>query len=104
MLNIRLKPLAQSDLIDIWQFIARENPEQADLFLDRIGRKLQTLARMPKIGKLRPELTENLRSFPIGRYIIFYILLETEIEIIRILHGARDIQEVFEQMDINEED
>lgn len=43
------------------------------------------------MGRKVEELAPNLRSFPIGSYLIFYRPIEDGIQLIRILHGARDI-------------
>ena len=51
---------------------------------------------MPQLGRKREELLPHLRSFPLGNYVIFYRLMENEIEIVRILHGARDFPPLFE--------
>ncbi len=45
----------------------------------------------------RPELGEGIRSFPSGNYVIFYRTVEGGIEIMRVLHGARDIEKIFAQ-------
>jgi len=49
------------------------------------------LAAMPEMGRRREELAMHLRSFPVGRYIIFYRSMQEGIEIVRVLHGARDL-------------
>lgn len=69
---------------------------KADRFLERIERKLQALAETPRMGRRREELALSLRSFPLGNYAVFYRPTEQGIEVIRILHGARDIEAVFE--------
>jgi toxin ParE1/3/4 len=51
---------------------------------------------MPQLGRRREELSPRLRSFPVGRYVIFYRPLENGIEIARVLHGARDFPPLFE--------
>jgi toxin ParE1/3/4 len=51
---------------------------------------------MPKIGRTRDELSSGLRSFPAARYIIFYRENRDGIEIVRVLHGARDFPPLFE--------
>jgi toxin ParE1/3/4 len=51
---------------------------------------------MPLIGRQREELSPRLRSFPVSRYIIFYRPMENGIEIVRVLHGARDFPPLFE--------
>ncbi|MFZ4699440.1 MAG: type II toxin-antitoxin system RelE/ParE family toxin [Candidatus Methylumidiphilus sp.] len=65
------RPRAKSDLVEIWDYIAEDSEARADSFLDRIDKKFRTLAQRPAIGRLRDELAESLRSFPVGRYIIF---------------------------------
>lgn len=47
------------------------------------------------MGRLRDELTEGLRSFPVGRYVIFYRIVQDGVEIVRVLHGARDLDSIF---------
>ncbi len=91
------RPLAELDLLDIWEFIAENSPDRADEFLDRLVGKLQTLALHPGMGKRREELLAGLRSFPMGNYVVFYREIDDGIDVIRILHGSRDIEEIFRQ-------
>ncbi len=91
------RPLAELDLLDIWEFIAEDSPDRADEFLDRLEGTLQTLARNPGMGRRREELLAGLRSFPIGNYVVFYQEIEGGIDVIRILRGSRDIEEIFRQ-------
>jgi toxin ParE1/3/4 len=90
------KPLAEADLLDIWDFIANESFEKADRFLQKIETKLKILAESPGMGRNRDELVPSLQSFPVGSYLIFYRCINQGIEVIRILHGARDISSLFE--------
>lgn len=48
------------------------------------------------MGRKRDELVPNLRSFPVGNYLIFYRPINQGIEVLRVLHGARDIPSIFE--------
>ena len=96
MAKILLKPQAETDLIEIWVYIAQDNPTAADQLLNTIDDKCLTLAESPLIGKARDELVPGVRSFPVGNYVLFYQLTEDGIEIIRVLHGARDIETLFE--------
>jgi len=89
------RPRAKSDLVEIWDYIAEDSEARADSFLDRIDKKFGILAQRPAIGRLRNELAESLRSFPVGRYIIFYIPLSNGVEIVRVLHSARDMNADF---------
>jgi toxin ParE1/3/4 len=95
-LRVLKTPIAQLDLLDIWTFIGEDSPSQADRFLDLIDAKLRTLAEVPGLGRSRPELARDLQSFPFGEYHIFYRAGQHQIEIVRVLHGARDIGGVFQ--------
>jgi len=93
------RPRVESDLLEIWDYIADDSEARADAFIDTIDKKFQTLARKPTIGRLRDELTKDLRSFPLGRYIIFYLPLTDGVEIVRVLHAARDLDALFHSED-----
>jgi toxin ParE1/3/4 len=89
------KPQAEADLIEIWTYIAQASPIRADKQLDEIDEKSHMLAQSPFIGKARDEFGPTIRSFPISNYLLFYQPIEDGIEIIRVLHGARDIEALF---------
>jgi len=93
------RPRALSDLAEIWDYIADDSEARADAFVGTIDAKFQTLAKQPGIGRLRDELAAGLRSLPVGRYIIFYLPLAEGVDIIRVLHGARDIDTIFHEDD-----
>jgi toxin ParE1/3/4 len=57
------------------------------------------LADFPQIGTRRDELKAGLRSQPVGNYLIFYFPLEDGIDIVRVLHGSRDVDAIFHQDD-----
>jgi toxin ParE1/3/4 len=69
MATVVKRPQAELDLLDIWDYIADDNFDRANEFLDRIESKLQTLARNPGLGRKREELLLRLQSFPIGSYV-----------------------------------
>ena len=86
---------AEADLLDIWLYIGRDNVSAADRFLDSMGQKFDALAEYPMMGRARPELAPDLRSFPVGNYIIFYRPIGCGVEIVRVLSGVRDIDSLF---------
>lgn len=86
---------ANQDLLEIWVYLAENSLETADRFLEELGEKSQALAEFPGMGRARPELAPGLRSFPVGRYVLFYLPAAEGIEVVRVLHGARDIQPPF---------
>jgi toxin ParE1/3/4 len=96
MSQYRVSDAARADLEDIWFFIAQDIPSAADRFIRAIVSRFPTLAPMPHLGREREELAPRLRSLPLRRYNIFYRPMEDGVEIIRVLHGARDLPPLFE--------
>ncbi|MBI4397640.1 MAG: type II toxin-antitoxin system RelE/ParE family toxin [Candidatus Omnitrophica bacterium] len=86
---------AIQDLEEIYCFIARDNPLTAISFIDLLEEECKLLAKNSKMGRLREELASELRSFPVGDYIIFYREASKGIDVIRILHSSRDIVRLF---------
>jgi toxin ParE1/3/4 len=80
-------------MLDIWSYIAAESERSAEKVLLRIGEVFRVLASQPQAGRRRPELSEGLRSFPAGTYVIFYEIGDRSIDIVRVLSGYRDITE-----------
>ena len=96
MKQFRVSDVARSDLDEIWLYIAQDDLDAADKFIRAIISRFPKLAAMPLIGRQREELSPNLRSFPVSRYVIFYRPIEDGVEIVRVLHGARDFPPLFE--------
>jgi toxin ParE1/3/4 len=90
-----ISPQAEQDLVDIWLYIAKDSPVNADNFLDHLNEQAQYLVESPKSGKLRPELAHALRCFPIENYLMFYREQDSYIELVRVLHAARDLEVLF---------
>jgi toxin ParE1/3/4 len=92
---------ALDDLDAIWGHIAEDNPEAADRVVDSAYRACANLAVHPQLGPLR-RFPDNdppdvrffvLMDFP--NYMIFYRIVPDGVEIVRVLHGAQDIDELF---------
>ena len=89
-------PSAEADLDEIWLYIAQDSTRNADRFADRILRTCrQTLADSPRIGLSREELSPSLRSFVVQDYVILYRPIDDGVEVVRVLHGSRDIESLF---------
>ena len=97
MAQLRISPRAISDLTEIWGYIADDSVAHADSFIDRLYETMQMLADQSGAGRRRDELAPGLLSFPFGRHVIFYRVTRGALEVIRVLHGARDIQSIFER-------
>jgi toxin ParE1/3/4 len=90
-MRCELSPLAQADLREIGDHIARDNPARAESFVDELLERGQRLLNMPTAYRARPELALGLRSCVHGRYILFFRVTDTGIRIERIMHSSRDI-------------
>ena len=90
--SIRRTPQAERDLVEIWQYIADDDESAADRTLDRFERALLTLSEHPRAGRARPELAPDLRSDPVGNYVLFYRPTTSDIELIRVRSGYLDVQ------------
>jgi toxin ParE1/3/4 len=88
---VRRSSRAEDDLIDIWLYIAEHNPLAADRLLDRLEARWQLLATQPRSGKPREDLGAGLRAVVVGEYLSIYRLDGSSIEIVRVLHGRRNI-------------
>jgi toxin ParE1/3/4 len=95
MARLLKTPTAVKDLVEIGSYIAADNPAAADRLLDKIDETLGLLAEFPGLGRAREELGRNLRCLPIGKYLLFYITIDDGIELIRVIHGARDLGRIF---------
>lgn len=88
-------PAAQADLFEIGDFIAQDNPGRALSFLAEIEAKMHQAAERPESFPTRDDVRKGLRSARHGRYMIFFLTRGEEVQIIRVLHGARDFPRVF---------
>jgi toxin ParE1/3/4 len=93
--RVTRRPLAAADILDIWDHIAEDSLGQADRWIDKLDEKLRLIATQPLMGRAREELAPDLRSFPFGRYVIFYVAIHDGIDVVRVLHSARDIDVAF---------
>lgn len=71
--------------------IAEDSEAQADAFIDRFDSHFRLLSLQPKLGRRRDELLTGLHSFPFERNVIFYTSILEGIEVVRVLHSARDV-------------
>ena len=92
MSRIIRSPQSDLDVFEIALLVANENPTAAERLIDRFDEKLMMLADNPHSGRPRDELAPSLRSYAVGNYLIFYRPIENGIELIRVLHGARDLR------------
>ena len=82
---------AEEDLIDIWLYIAQDNPTSADKLLDNFEEKGRLLANNPQLVQERPDIAEDFRHLPVGRYLMLYREITGGIELVRVVQGMRSL-------------
>ena len=91
-----LRPQAVADLEGIRLYITADNPEAATRLLEHFRETFRRLAEFSALGRVRPELGPELRSFPVGSYLVFYREIADGVDIGRVLHGSREIESLME--------
>ena len=86
---------AREDLIDIWLQIAEDDPQAADRVLDRLDEAASQLAQHPEMGAARGDIRPGLRYQISGSYLLLYRLTDAGVEIVRAVHGRRDLFNLF---------
>ena len=96
MVRVIRRPLAELDILEIWDYIAEDSVTGADLWIDKLDEKLRLWATQPMMGRSREELASGLRSFAFGRYVVFFLPISDGLDVVRVLHASRDINEHFD--------
>lgn len=94
---IRRSQLSEVDVLEIWLYLAEQSASRdvADRAIDGFEATIAMLADQPGMGTARDELLKGMRSFPSGSYLIFYMPLSNGIEVLRIIHGSRNLWREF---------
>ncbi len=96
MRTVKIATTAEVDLQEIWEYAAQHNTQAANNLIKQLAGKFALLRDNPFIGREQDRLLVNLRSFATKDYVIFYQPFEDRIEVLRVLHTARDIEGVFD--------
>ena len=94
---IEKKSQAKADLLEIAAYIAADNPEAAESFLDAAEATFEFIASLPSVGRtfrFQSPAAEGMRVWRVEgfeRYLIVYRTVEDRIDSVRVLHGSRDI-------------
>jgi toxin ParE1/3/4 len=83
------------DLADIVEYIAAHNVTAARRLLDRFDELFNQLAQNPQMGQRREELAPSARTMSVGNYVVVFRPISDGVEVIRVVHGARDIDALF---------
>ncbi len=90
--RVKVTALAEKDLIQIWLSIAENSVADADQFLDLLNSRIDSPADFPDRGPARPDIARGARILIEGNYLIFYRQLKSDIEVLRVVHGAMDLK------------
>ncbi len=93
MATVVWTPAAEQDLEDIFFYIGREqqSPTAAARVIREIAEKADTYASQPLLAATRPEFGSHVRAFYVHRYVIIYRPASDGIEMLRVVHGSRDV-------------
>jgi toxin ParE1/3/4 len=89
--SVRYTVRARQDLIDIWLEVNEVDPSAADELYNRLEARVEILRRFPTSGPLRPDKAPEARALVELPYLILYRIIPEGVQIVRVLHGARNI-------------
>jgi toxin ParE1/3/4 len=90
-MRYRLSALAEQDLENTWSYVAEDgSTTTADRLIDAIFDRFELLVEQPRMGRIRPEFGDDVRSFVVESYVIYYRHDEHVVLIARVLHSSRD--------------
>lgn len=96
MKRLRFAPAARTDLLAIGLYIAEDDPMRAESFVTELESKARMAAERPRSFPARDDVSPGLRAILHGRYLIFFREYDDEVRIVRVLHGARDLKQIFD--------
>lgn len=108
MINLYIRPAASEDIDEIIDYLVGESVPAAQGFVKDLQKCFDLLAENPKIGaprEYRSTALSGMRMFPLKKfstYLVFYLSDEQTIDVVRVLHGQRDIERLFGQASVSE--
>jgi toxin ParE1/3/4 len=93
--RLRTLPSAKADLVNILEYITRESGSLiiGRRFVGALRLQCRELAALPgTLGRARPELRPDIRSFPFKGYVILFRYVDDAFEVVNIIEGHRDIE------------
>ncbi|HVA68632.1 MAG TPA: type II toxin-antitoxin system RelE/ParE family toxin [Candidatus Binataceae bacterium] len=91
MAQIRHTVRARRDLMDVWLELAAANPAAAEKVYRRLEARVEILKRLAEAGPLRPAIAPDAGGLVEPPYLILYRIIPDGVQIVRVLHGARNI-------------
>src|SRR5947207_9386812 len=94
-MKVRLTPEAEADLEGIGDKIAERNAARAVTYVRELRERCLGIAEFPHAGPPRPQWGEDIRIAIHGKYVIVYRVRDETVEVLRVVHGARDLDALF---------
>jgi toxin ParE1/3/4 len=94
-MSVHLSWRAKRDLLQIGRYLTQRNPSAANDILSQIHKKFDQLAHFPFIGRERSSMASGVRSALVGTHLIFYVMQDEQIIIVRVIDGRMDIDAEF---------
>ncbi|MGB7415040.1 MAG: type II toxin-antitoxin system RelE/ParE family toxin [Thermosynechococcaceae cyanobacterium] len=73
---------------------------QADRFLSKLDEKFSKIAQFPNLGRERYEILSGIRSLPMDKYLILYMPINQDVDILRVVSGYRDLLALFDDSEM----
>jgi toxin ParE1/3/4 len=94
-MKVRLTPEAEADLEGIGDKIAERNAARAVTYVRELQERCLRIAEFPHAGPPRPQWGEGIRIAIHGKYVIVYRVRDETVQVLRVVHGARDLDALF---------
>jgi len=89
--TVEFQPVTESDLLGVWLQVAEDRGvDAAEEYISKIQQLCELIASQPGMGVNRPDIQENIQSFPVDSYVIYYEQHHSSIRILRVRHTAQD--------------
>jgi toxin ParE1/3/4 len=98
--RIKWTAAAWSDLEEAADYIARDSPNYAAAMVREVREAARLLSRLAERGRMVPEFREPaIRQLLVGNYRLIYQVSKDTVDILALVHGARDLRALWEQED-----
>jgi toxin ParE1/3/4 len=96
MAAVTFSPKSRQDLLDIGDYIAKDSRANARRFVGKLMEQCKRIGNAPLGYAGREDLAPSLRMAALGRYVVFFRVIDGTARIERVLHGARNLPAVLE--------
>lgn len=98
-MNFILSPSAIRDLDLLSEYFLENNVEAGERLFSALNKAFYNVTQFPNIGRLYPHLEPSIRGLLVEKYIIFYHISSTQVEIVHIADGRKNLIELFHKDD-----